>query len=442
MPYNDQPQRWTDEELRRVLALSSLGVLVFGAAWLSWRSVWLLWPTGFSALALQISATMIAARSAVDARDRGHANRRERARSGAPNEDGVATTRSIPRRASQQSLLSIFARMLQSDEENEPGDSAAASDSAELSDARLLAMPAAEVLLEDVTQHRAFFRRVIEAEFVEHAAALAWPDLGELQGSLSTRLRLFPRYAAIAPIAAREVSDSERIAHSPWHHLAATDAEGYRRGDAIARLSHRAFAPLAFLELHARIDLELGEREALEAELLRLYTIAYGRILTPPAVLSAIEPLRLRMGAYEAITLSDQARLLIRSSGSMEDAERLRGEWHARAHATRELGAWPTEVMSLTQCLIDYWLLQRAAAADMERAEATARQEQTSIGSALAKRDAEGLFHFAEALLLICGCERAQTETAAPQTVAELAIGAAAGVAAGSAMPNALETVA
>jgi len=258
----------------------------------------------------------------------------------------------------------------------------------------------------DASLHRAFFRRVVEAEFTEHPAGLAWPDVSTVQGSLATRLRLFERQPATAPRRTAEISDGERDAGPPWKHLHAVDALEYRRGDTLARLSHRAFAPLAFLELHARLDLESGEREELEAELLRALSVGYGKILTPPCVLSAANVLRERLGCMDALLLVDEARLAMRSVSGMADAERVRADWLARARASREQKAWPGELMSMVECLLDYWFVQRAAAADIDWAEAMARLENSTIGAALAKRDAEGEFQFAAAVRYVCGGPR------------------------------------
>lgn len=374
--------RWSDDDLHRLLALSTLGVLVFGGAWLTWRIVWLLWPAGLCALGLQVSATMIAARAAVNSNDRRRASRAPRAP--APAEGILATLAKLVPPAS------------------EPGSSADEGE-ADVEAPVVLTLPITGNAPHDTALHRAFFRRVVDAEFVEYAPGTVWPDLSDLQGSLATRLRLFQRHPAAAPQLSREVSESERTPQSPWHHLAAIEAIDYRRGDTLARFAHRAFAPLAFLELHARLDLDSGERESLETELGRLYTVGYGRILTPPSVLSAVEPLRQRMGGSEAIGLADDARLAMRSTSNMREAEQLRGEFLARARALRDEVAWPTEVMSMVECLVDYWLVQRAAAADIEWAEELARLEGTSIGEALAKRDAGGSFHFADTLRLVFG---------------------------------------
>lgn len=392
------PPRWSDDDLHRVLALSTLGVLVFGGAWLAWRSTWLLWPAGLSALALQLSATMIAARAAVESRGRS-----------ADAASGAA--RRPARRPSGESLLAILARLVPPDR----AEGAAAEEAAAPAEPPTIALPTTLTAPHENALHQAFFRRVVEAEFAEHAPGLAWPDLGTLQGSLATRLRLFQRHAATAPVPARDVSEADRVPHSPWHHLATLEGSDYRRDDTLARFSHRAFAPLAFLELHARFDVESDAREALEAELGRQYTVGYGRILTPPSVLSAVEPLRTRVGGAEAIVLADEARLAMRSSSNMREAERVRSEWLARARVVREQVGWPDEVISMVECLIDYWLVQRAGAADIEWAEELARLEETSLGAALARRDASDTFHFAEAIQLVSGNAGRVAVPAAPQ---------------------------
>ena len=393
--------RWSNDDLRRVLALSTLGVVLCGAAWLTWRSLWLLWPAGLCALALQISATMIAARAAVEARGERPVHRPAARRVTAPGQP-------------QESLWSLLARLLLPGEEDAttelPEDAA--------TEPVTLALPTAAVSPCDHALHLAFFRRVVDAEFREHAPGLVWPDLGALQGSLATRLRLFPRQPALDPVPASDVSASERSPHSPWRHLAALEAIDYRLGDAMARLSHRAFAPLAFLELHARLDLETGECEALEAELLRQYTVGFGRVLTSPAVLSAAEPLRQRFGGREAIAVADDARLAMRSTSSVSEAERLRAEWHVRARSVRAAVGWSGEVQSLVEGLIDYWLVQRAAAADIEWAEELARLDDRTIGSALAQRDAGGEFQFALALRTVCGGASRPETSADVQAVA------------------------
>jgi hypothetical protein len=270
----------------------------------------------------------------------------------------------------------------------------------------------------DTTIHRAFFRRIVDAEFREYAPGLVWPDLGALQGSLSTRLRLFRRYASLAPSPASEISEHDGSPHSPWHHLAMFEAAAYRRGDAVARLSHRAFAPLAFLELHARIDLEPAERVALDEELARLYSIGFGRVLTPPAMLSAIEPLRHRTGGTEAIALADEARMALRSAHHLGEAERARGEWRARAQSAQELLGWSGDVLSMVEALVDYWLVQRAAAEDMGWADELVRLEGGTLGSALAQRDESGVFHFAEALQLVVGAPQRQAGVPTPAPTA------------------------
>ena len=392
--------RWSDDDLHRVLALSVLGVFVFGAAWVMWRTTWLLWPAGLCALVVQFAATMVAARAAVESRDA-----TARAQSGAP-------------RARREDLLSVLARLVPpaapADGSATAGTQASASDPAQGA-SPVLTLPAPPAAPHDDMLHRAFFRRIVEAEFAEHLPGLAWPDLTALQGSLSTRLRLFQRQPATAPVPVRDVSEAERAAHSPWHHLAVLEASEYRRSDALARCSHRAFAPMAFLELHARIDLHDDERKLLEAELLRLYAVGFGRILTPPSVLSAAEPLRARLGGPEALALVDEARLAMRCTGNMLEAERVRDAWHARARSMRDQAGWPGEVLSLVLSLIDYWLVQRAAAADVEWAEELARLEDTSVGAALAKRDAVGTFQFAEALQTACGIARGASRSAAAQ---------------------------
>lgn len=409
--------RWGDDDLRRVLALACMGVFVFGASWLTWRASWLLWPAGLCALALQVSATMIAARAAVQTSDR----------------RGPAARRRAPA-PPRESLLTILSRLVPAEEatpDPEPVDE-------EPAEPVLLELPGAPPSLNDEALHRAFFRGILDAEFAEHPAGTAWPDLSALQGSLTTRLRLYQRHASFSPMPAGDVSTSERSAHSPWRHLATLDAVSYRRDDTVARLSHRALAPLAFLELHARMDLESDERQSLEAEVSRQYTVGYGRILTPPSVLAAAEPLRRRMGGQEAIALADEARLALRSTASMGEAERVRCEWHGRARALRAAMGWSGEVQSLLEGLIDYWLVQRAAAADVEWAEEMSRLEGIAIGEALARRDADGTFQFAETLRRICyGAYPAVADTAPT-----VSAGATGGATTPGATPTTLMTVA
>lgn len=390
--------RWSDDDLRRTLGFSTLGVLVFGGAWLAWRNSWFLWPALLCGLSLQVSATMIAARSAVDSRDR--PSRRRPA-------------------AKRDDILTVLAQFLLPDK---PAPATAADTAPAPAEESTRTLPTAMMAPTpyDPTLHRAFFRRVVEAEFAEHPAGLVWPDLAAVQGALSTRLRLFERQPATQPLTEREIGADERGSGQPWHHLQAVDAREYRRGDTLARLSHRAFAPMAFLELHARIDLETGEREELETELLRALAVGFGKILTPPSVLSAAQLLRQRLGGAEAIGVCDEARLVLRSASTMADAERLRAEWRARARVSRDQLGWPAEVMSLVDSLIDYWFVQRAAAADVEWAEELARLDDTTIGAALAKRDADGEFQFASALRLVCGGSAASLAASTTPATAEL----------------------
>lgn len=404
IPDDYMSTRWSDDDLHRILALSTLGVVVFGAAWLTWRSGWLLWPAGICALALQLSATMVAARSAVGSGSRARGRHRRK------------------RRPTGETMLSSLARLIPAEAPSDPTRAAASEDDREeTTNPQPLTLPAPAAWVHDEALHRAFFRRVVEAEFTEFGAGTVWPDLGALQGSLITRLRLFQRHVQTSPVPAREVSEADRTPHSPWHHLAALEAADYRRADTLARLAHRAFAPLAFLELHARLDLEAEERRSLEAEISRQYTVGYGRVLTPPAVLTAAEPLRHRMGGIEAITLVDEARLSLRSSSNLREAERLRAEWLHRARTQREREGWPSQVMSMAEALIDYWLVQRAAAADIEWAEELARLDDSSIGAALAKRDATGTFHFADTIRLVLGSPSRTTDALEPQLVAPTA---------------------
>lgn len=368
--------RWSDDQLHRVLALSTLGVVVFGAGWLNWRNGWLLWPTLLSGLVLQLAVTMVAARAAVDSRAR--PRRRHEVKPGSD-------------------ILTVLAQFVA------PPATLPAEPVAPPIEEPVLTLPAAAVTPHDPTLHRAFFRRVVDAEFTEHPAGLVWPELGGVQGALSTRLRLFERQPATAAVRERDLSEDERASVQPWQHLRAVDARAYRRGDALARLSHRAFAPMAFLELHARIDLESGERQELETELLRAFTVGYGKILTPPPALSAAMLLRQRLGGAEAVALCDDARLAMRSTSTMADAERVRAEWQQRARRQRDALGWAGEVTSMVESLIDYWFVQRAAAADMEWAEEMARLEDSTLGAALAKRDAESDLQFASALRVVCG---------------------------------------
>ncbi len=396
-------------------ALSTLGVVVFGASWLSWRLFWLLWPAALCAIALQISATMIAARSAVAtrARDGRHVPRESLLPAAAPM-DAAAM-------ASAPGAPGVFGAPSAPDAQvHAPtrATTAPAEGNVEPTGPVMLSMPKDCPPPYDTTIHRAFFRRIVDAEFREYAPGLVWPDLGALQGSLSTRLRLFRRYASLAPSPASEISEHDGSPHSPWHHLAKFEAAAYRRGDAVARLSHRAFAPLAFLELHARIDLEPAERVALDEELARLYSIGFGRVLTPPAMLSAIEPLRHRTGGTEAIALADEARMALRSAHHLGEAERARGEWRARAQSAQELLGWSGDVLSMVEALVDYWLVQRAAAEDMGWADELVRLEGGTLGSALAQRDESGVFHFAEALQLVVGAPQRQAGVPTPAPTA------------------------
>lgn len=397
VPYRRVRARWSDDDLRRLLARSTLGVFVFGGAWLTFRSTWLLWPAAICAILLQVSATMVAARAAVASSMDDPDARHERTVRKAP----VRPVPAAAPDAEEEDLLSLFARLLFPPAQRE--EEAAPSPETDSDEPVVLELPGVPVPLQDAGLHREFFRRVVEAEFAEPSPGLVWPDLGTLQGSLSTRLRLFGRHPATKAVPASEVSDAERSPQSPWQHLTAVEAIDYRRGDTLARLSHRAFAPLAYLELYARLDLEMGEREALEAEIGRQYTVGYGRMLTPPVVLAVAEPLRRRVGGLDAIALADEARLALRSTSSLRDAEQAREEWRARARTMRDQMGWPSEVMALVECLIDYWLVQRGAAADIERAEETARIEGVSLGAALARRDATETFHFAEAIQFVCG---------------------------------------
>ncbi|MDQ8154347.1 MAG: hypothetical protein P3B98_06750, partial [Gemmatimonadota bacterium] len=95
--------------------------------------------------------------------------------------------------------------------------------------------------------------------------------------------------------------------------------------------------------------------------------------------------------------------------------ERIRAEWQSRARARREQAAWPGAVISAVECLIDYWFVQRAAAADVEWAEGQARLENSSLGASLAARDASGTLHFAEALALVCGAPARAADAADAQ---------------------------
>lgn len=401
LPDDALPLRWSDDDLHRVLALATLGVTVFGAAWLNWRSGWLLWPVGLCALAVQMSATMIAARSAVNTRRRPRKARRSGRRPVTPTAVATPAAAQVAAEAnpSPESILSILARLLPPDE----GDTGTGAVEISPDQSVEHPMPAPIAARHDAALHRAFFRGIVESEFREHAPGTVWPDLSLVQGSLATRLRLFQRHPAWSPVAAGDVSDSERGPHSPWTHLAALEAADYRRGDTLARLSHRALAPMAFLELHARLDIEPGERESLESEVERQYTVGYGRVLTSPMVLSAADPLRLRFGGPAAIALADEARLALRSTSTMADATSARAEWHERAWAARAAFGWAGEVQAVVEALIDYWLVQRAAAADIDWARAQTRLDGGTIGQALAQRDATGEFHFAEALRTVCG---------------------------------------
>lgn len=385
--------RWSDLDLRRVLALSTLGVLVFGSAWLVWRSLWLLWPLGFSALALQVSATMIAARSAVGPREPAAPTRAQAPRSHAavPPESGGLL----------EALWEWIASLLPP-----PAEEETPRRERQRAPAPAISIPNGCPPSFDEELHRAFFRRLAEAEFRVFPAGVAWPDLTTVQGSLATRLRLFQRHPVVAPTPTSEITDQERGVHSPWTHLKAIEASEYRRGDTLARFSHRAFAPLAFLELQARLDLEEGENAALEVELLRLYGVGFGRILTPPAVLGLVTPIQHRLGGSDAIALADEARLAIRSTSTVGDAEVVRGEWRAKARTMRDMQGWSGEVLSMAECLIDYWLVQRAAAADMEWAEELARLQGGTLGAAFARRDVDGGFLFAEMLRKVCGGAR------------------------------------
>jgi hypothetical protein len=393
---DDGQPRWSNDDLRRVLALSVFAVIVFGAAWLSLQLTWLLWPVGLSAVGMQISATVISARSAAESRLRAetHQERADHAEL-TPSPRSRSPT---PEPESGESLWSFMDHLLPPAANADSADHAVDDDPSEP-----VPLPVAVAHLHDQAQHRAFFRVIVEAEFHQHPAGTVWPDLSAIQGSLATRIRLFRRHPASAPVLADDVSESERGPLTQWSHLSALEAPEYRRCDAIARFSHRAFAPMAFLELQERIDLGAEERDEIEGELSRLYTIGYGRILTPRCVLSMVEPMRQRTGGAVAIALADEARLALRSTSTVDEAQRVRTVWNTRARAAREESGWSVEVQSMLEALIDYWLVQRAAAADIESAEAEMRVDGGTVGAALARLDATGRFQFAEMLRLVCG---------------------------------------
>jgi hypothetical protein len=407
--------RWSTTDLRRVLALSTMGTVIFGVAFFNWRSGWLLWPAGFSALVLQVSASMIAARAAV-ASDTARKQRRAARKAAAVAPAPVPVAPPIVEADSKPFDLLGF---LLGD--SDPAPEPAPEPAAKPDDSSALQMPRPSTVPFDATLHRAFFRRIVDAEFKEHPGGLVWPDLGALQGSLATRLRLFQRHQSTAPTPAVEISEHERGPHSPWHHLGTYDGESYRRGDVMARMSHRAFAPLAFLELHVRIDMEDPERAALDEELARQYTLALGRVLTPPSLLSAVEPIRHRLGGSEAIALADDARLALRAASDLDDTARVRGEWRTRARVAQGVHGWSGEVLSIVEALVDYWYVQRAAAEDIAWAEELARLNEGTIGAALALRDAQGTFRFAEALQTVISGAAPRIQLDAPTAAATVA---------------------
>lgn len=397
IPDDAAASRWSDGDLRRVLGFSVAGVVVFGLGWLEGRSNWMFWPAALSAVALQISATMLAVRTAVASRGAGPAGSR-----GAAELPPVASYAESRWPAVSASTGREYVSLAPTETSSgKPSESQPATEATSPRFQSPCPRP------HDAALHGAFFRRIVDAEFTEHAAGMVWPDLGAVQGSLATRLLLFRRHPSSAPVRESEISAHERTEHSPWHHLAALETVDYRRGDALARLAHRAFAPLAFLELHVRLDVSSAERIALDEELDRFYRHGFGRVLTPPALLSAVEPLRQRMGGREAIALADEARHAVRGAGTLRDAEQERAGWRVHARGAQESLNWPGDVFSIVEALVDYWFVQRAAAEDMAWADALVRLEGGTRGAALAQRDATGAFHFAEALTLVMGASRA-----------------------------------
>lgn len=229
-----------------------------------------------------------------------------------------------------------------------------------------------------------------------------WPDAGRVRGSLAIRAQMAARLAARGPVAATGPEAPLYVGYA-----ATADIAG---GLHAAALGARATIVVALLDASVHPGLSPTERQAVDDTVARQWTAAFSGVLTPPPVLELLVQLAGDAtgpgGAY-VLEVLEQIRVALRGGRGLSTAYH---QWAVGRAAVADAAArqrWSPDQRAIAEVLVDWMLVQRAAAEDVLAAERDRGPGETR-GDALQRVDAQASFLF----------ERAVAEVLDPAAVA------------------------
>jgi hypothetical protein len=253
-----------------------------------------------------------------------------------------------------------------------------------------LAMPAPPepLALQPNRTYPQSLRALLEADAVVLPPGHVWPDTSRIRGSLAVRAQMAARLLIPGPVEATGADAPLYVTYAAAGDVAT--------GLHVSALGFRATPVVALLDASVHPGLSPLERQQVDDAVTRGWSSVLGGCVTPPPVLQLLTQLAADTGgpggAY-VLELLEQWRVALRGGRGLAVAWRTWAE--ARSHVASEAVrmGWTPDQRATADVLLDWLLIQRAAAEDVATAERD-RGPGESRGDALQRLDAGAGFAF------------------------------------------------